>query len=37
VKDDPKETIDVSAQHPEVVQQLATLLHQYRDNGFSRE
>lgn len=37
VKDDPAETTDVSAQHPEVVQELKTLLNRYRDGGYSRE
>lgn len=36
-QDDPKETTDVSAQHPEIVQQLSALLTCYRDGGYSRE
>ncbi len=35
--DDPAETKDVSAQHPEVVQELRALLNRYRDGGYSRE
>ncbi len=34
--DDPAETKDVSAEHPEVVQELRALLHRYRDAGHSR-
>jgi arylsulfatase A-like enzyme len=37
LKDDPKETTDVSEQHPEVVKELEALLNRYRDRGFSRE
>ena len=37
LQDDPKETTDVSAQHPEVVKELEALLRKYRDQGFSRE
>lgn len=37
LKDDPAETTDVSAQHPEVVQKLSALLNRYRDGGYSRE
>jgi len=37
VEDDPAETKDVSAQHPEVVKELETLLNRYRDGGYSRE
>jgi arylsulfatase A len=37
LKDDPKETTDVSAQHPEVVAELEALLNRYRDRGYSRE
>ncbi len=36
-KEDPAETKDVSAQHPEVVAELRTLLNRYRDGGYSRE
>ncbi|MBI5684983.1 MAG: sulfatase-like hydrolase/transferase [Verrucomicrobia bacterium] len=35
--DDPAETKDVSAQHPEVVAELRALLNRYRDGGYSRE
>ncbi|MFA6544906.1 MAG: arylsulfatase [Limisphaerales bacterium] len=35
--DDPAETKDVSAQHPEVVKELGALLNRYRDGGYSRE
>jgi arylsulfatase A-like enzyme len=35
--DDPQETLDVSAQHPEVVAELSDLLRRYRDGGYSRE
>jgi arylsulfatase A len=34
---DPAETKDLSAQHPEVVQELTALLNQYRNGGYSRE
>ncbi|MBM4094143.1 MAG: hypothetical protein FJ276_32765, partial [Planctomycetes bacterium] len=34
---DPAETKDVSAQHPEVVAELKSLLERYRDGGYSRE
>ncbi len=37
LQDDPAETRDVSAAHPEVAQELAALLDRYRDGGFSRE
>lgn len=37
LKDDPAETTDVSAQHPEVVKELTALLNRYRDGGYSRE
>lgn len=37
VKDDPAETTDVSAQHPEVVKELSALVNRYRDGGYSRE
>jgi len=37
LQDDPAETKDVSAQHPEVVKELETLLNRYRDGGYSRE
>jgi arylsulfatase A-like enzyme len=36
LQDDPGETKDVSTEHPEVVKELETLLHQYRDAGYSR-
>lgn len=35
--DDPAETKDVSAEHPEVVKELHALLNRYRDGGYSRE
>lgn len=35
--DDPAETRDVSAAHPEVVAQLRGLLNRYRDGGYSRQ
>jgi arylsulfatase A-like enzyme len=35
-KDDPAETRDVSAEHPEVVSELRGLLGRYRDGGYSR-
>jgi arylsulfatase A-like enzyme len=35
--DDPAETKDISAQHPEVVAELRALLNRYRDGGYSRE
>lgn len=34
---DPAEEHDVSAAHPEVVEELRTLLTRYRDGGYSRE
>jgi arylsulfatase A-like enzyme len=37
VQDDPAETQDVSAEHPEVVKELSALLDRYRDGGYSRE
>jgi arylsulfatase A-like enzyme len=37
VKDDPSETRDLSASHPEVAKQLSALLNRYRDGGYSRE
>ena len=37
VKNDPAETTDVSAQHPEVVKELSALVNRYRDGGYSRE
>lgn len=37
VAEDPSETKEVSAEHPEVVQQLRALLNRYRDGGYSRE
>jgi hypothetical protein len=36
-QDDPAETKDVSAQHPEIVKDLSALLNRYRDGGYSRE
>jgi len=36
LQDDPGETKDVSAEHPEVVRELEALLRKYRDQGFSR-
>ncbi|HSH96422.1 MAG TPA: sulfatase-like hydrolase/transferase [Roseimicrobium sp.] len=36
-QEDPAETKDVSAQHPEVVKELRALLNRYRDGGYSRE
>ena len=36
-QDDPAETQDVSAQHPEIVKELTALLNRYRDGGYSRE
>jgi arylsulfatase A-like enzyme len=35
--DDPGETTDVSAAHPEVVEELRGLLTRYREGGYSRE
>jgi arylsulfatase A-like enzyme len=37
LKDDPRETTDESARHPEVVAELEALLNRYRDGGYSRE
>jgi arylsulfatase A len=37
VQDDPAETTDVSAAHPEVVKELQSLLERYREGGYSRE
>jgi len=37
VKEDPAETMDVSAQNPEVVKELSALVNRYRDGGYSRE
>ena len=37
LKDDPMETADVSAEHPDVVKELEALLIRYRDSGYSRE
>jgi arylsulfatase A len=37
VRQDIAEASDVSAQHPEVVKELETLLNRYRDGGYSRE
>ena len=34
---DPGETRDVSAEHPEVVEELSALLDRYRNGGYSRE
>lgn len=34
--DDPRETTNVWAKHPDVVERLVKLLKQYRDQGFSR-
>jgi hypothetical protein len=34
---DPAETMEVSAQHPEVVAEMKSLLERYRDGGYSRE
>lgn len=36
-QEDPAETTDVSAAHPELVRELSTLLGRYRDGGYSRE
>jgi arylsulfatase A len=36
-KEDPAEEKDVSAEHPDVVKELQTLLVRYRDGGYSRE
>ncbi len=36
VADDPAETRDVSAAHPDVVRELAALLQRYRNGGYSR-
>ena len=36
-QDDPAETTDLSAQHPELVKELTALLNRYRDGGYSRE
>ncbi|MGB8166955.1 MAG: arylsulfatase [Chthoniobacteraceae bacterium] len=35
--DDPTETKDVSAEHPEIVTELRALLNRYRNGGYSRE
>ncbi|MCX7887501.1 MAG: arylsulfatase, partial [Verrucomicrobiae bacterium] len=37
LRDDLAETKDLSAQHPEIVKELAALLDRYREGGFSRE
>jgi arylsulfatase A-like enzyme len=37
LQDDPAETRDVSAEHPEVVKELSALLNRYRDGGYSRD
>ena len=36
-QEDPGETTDVSAAHPELVKELSALLTRYRDGGYSRE
>lgn len=36
-QDDPAEKADASARHPEVVNELRTLLNRYRNGGYSRE
>jgi arylsulfatase A-like enzyme len=35
--DDPAETKDVSAEHPDIVKELRALLNRYRNGGYSRE
>ena len=35
--DDPAETKDVAAEHPEIVKELTALLNRYRNGGYSRE
>jgi arylsulfatase A len=37
LQNDPGETTDVSAQHPEVVQRLSETLRRHRESGFSRQ
>lgn len=37
LKNDPAETKDVSAAHPDVVKELSGLLERYRNGGYSRE
>jgi len=37
IQDDPAETKDLSATHPEVIKELSALLNRYRDGGYSRE
>ena len=37
LSDDPKETNDLSEQHPEVAKELAALLQQERDAGHTRD
>jgi arylsulfatase A len=37
LQDDPAETRDVSAEHPDMVQELSALLNRYRNGGYSRE
>ncbi len=37
LKEDPAETKDASAAHPDVVKELSALLNRYRDGGYSRE
>ncbi|MBB5035799.1 sulfatase family protein [Prosthecobacter dejongeii] len=34
---DPAETLDLSAQHPDIVEKLSSLLTRYREGGYSRE
>lgn len=36
LRDDPKETHEVSAAHPEVIAELTALLNRYRNGGYSR-
>jgi len=37
LRDDPGETTDVAAQHPDVVRRLAATLQRHREQGFSRD
>lgn len=37
LREDPAETRDVSAEHPDVVKDLSAYLDRYRDGGYSRE
>lgn len=37
LKDDPAKTLDLSAQHPDVVAHLRALLDKYRGQGHSRD